>query len=349
MIELVDVSKNYGDVKALVDVNLRVASGELLTLLGPNGSGKSTLLRILAGLETPTKGQIYLEGEPVNDKNLKELRRRATMIFQRTVLLRGSVYDNVALGLQFDNKNDDEVRADVDDALSLVGLSPLKDRKAKVLSGGEKQRVSLARALVLDRDILLLDEPTANLDPESLDIVREVIFRLNREEGKTIVMASHNLAQVQEVSGRLLLLNEGRIEEEGRIRELLTNQSAAMRRFTRSENVFTGHSKITDGVSHVDIGGGITVRAVFSREGRVEFYVPPEDIIVSHGPVESSARNSLRGRIIGVEDRDSVVRLSVDVGRVFTIQITRRSLEEMALNVGVEVYLTFKASSVQIL
>jgi tungstate transport system ATP-binding protein len=349
VIELVDVSKTYGDVEALIDVNLEVASGELLTLLGPNGSGKSTLLRILAGLETPTEGQVLYEGAPIDTRSLQELRRRATMLFQRTVLLRGSVYDNVACGLQFDEKTDAEIKEGVEEALSLVGLSPLKNRKAKALSGGEQQRLSLARALVLNRDLLLLDEPTANLDPESLGIVKEVINSLNKEKGKTIVMASHNLAQVQEASGRLLLLNEGRIEEEGRTRELLNNQSAAMRRFTRSENVFTGNSMVVDGVSHVDIGEGTTIRAAFIREGRVTVHVPPEDIIVSHMPVESSARNSLKGRIVGVEDRDSVVRLRVDAGRVFSIQITRRSLEEMALNVGVEVYLTFKASSVQIL
>ncbi|UCD43872.1 MAG: ABC transporter ATP-binding protein [Candidatus Bathyarchaeota archaeon] len=349
MIELVDVSKTYGDVEALIEVNLEVASGELLTLLGPNGSGKSTLLRILAGLETPTEGQVLYEGAPINAGSLQELRGRATMIFQRTVLLRGSVYDNVAYGLQFTKKTGAEVKEGVERALSLVGLSPLKDRRAKALSGGEQQRLSLARALVLNRDLLLLDEPTANLDPESLGIVKEVINRLNKEKGKTIVMASHNLAQVQEASGRLLLLNEGRIEEEGRTRELLSNQSAVMRRFTRSENVFAGDSLVVNGVSHVDIGEGTTVRAAFIREGRAIVHVPPEDIIVSHMPMESSARNSLRGRIVSIEDRDSVVRLRVDAGRVFSIQITRRSLEEMALNVGVEVYLTFKASSVQIL
>jgi molybdopterin-binding protein len=122
-----------------------------------------------------------------------------------------------------------------------------------------------------------------------------------------------------------------------------------MARFARSENVFTGEARLVNGVAHVGVGGGVEIRGTFNKEGLVTLHIRPEDIIVSRERMTSSARNNLLGSIVGIEDRDSVVRMRVDVGRVFTVQITRRSLVEMGLNVGQEVYLTFKASSVQLL
>jgi tungstate transport system ATP-binding protein len=347
VIELVGVSKRYGEVVALSDVSFTLGRGELLTVLGPNGSGKTTLLKILGGLETPTGGEVLVDGVRVEGGNMDTLRRRATVVFQRTVLFRGSVRRNVEFGLRQLDLPGDEVDRRIEEVLELVGLEEIADRRARSLSGGEQQRLSLARALALDRELLLLDEPTANLDPESLAIVKEVISGLNRDRGTTVVIATHNLIQAEELSERLILLIGGRIVEEGTSDTFFHTPSPEMRRFARSENVFTGNSLIVDGVAQVDIGAGVKVRATFNREGRATIHVAPEDIIVSLGVLESSARNSLRGRIVGVEEMNSVVKLKIDVGRTFTAQITRRSLLEMGLNVGQEVYITFKASSVQ--
>jgi molybdopterin-binding protein len=346
LIVLNGVSKLYGDVTALRDVSLKVERGELLTVLGPNGSGKTTLLKILGSLETPSKGDVLFDGVRVGRENAEEVRRRATMVFQRTVLLRGNLKTNVAYGLRLRGIPEDEVERRVGEALELVGLEALTERQVKDLSGGEQQRLSLARALVLACEILLLDEPTANLDPESLAIVKGVIRRL-KEGGTTIVLATHNLEQAEELSERLLLLDRGEVVEWGRPEDLFMEQSSEMARFARSENVFTGESRMVSGVAHIDIGGEVIVRGAFSREGQATIHVRPEDIIVSREKMESSARNNILGAIVGIEDHNSIVRLRVDVGRVFTIQITRRSLIEMGLNVGQEVYITFKASSVQ--
>jgi molybdopterin-binding protein len=349
VIELVDVSKHYGDVQALDRVSLKVNKGEILTILGPNGSGKTTLLKIVAGLDAPSAGQVIFDGVTVEESNAVSIRRRATMVFQRTVIFRGSVFDNVAYGLRQRDIEQEEVKRRVDEALQLVRLEHLRDRRAGTLSGGERQRLSLARALVLGCELLLLDEPTSNLDPDSIIIIKDAVRKLNSEKGSTILLATHNLEQAEDLSSRIVLLRDGQVVEEALPEELLVAPSLEMARFTRKENFFTGDSEIVDGVTHVDVGEGIVVRAVFNREGRVAIYVRPEDIIVSRERVESSARNSLRGSIVSVEDFDSVVRLKVDVGRVFTIQITRKSLLEMGLNVGQEVYLTFKASSVHLI
>jgi molybdopterin-binding protein len=128
---------------------------------------------------------------------------------------------------------------------------------------------------------------------------------------------------------------------------LFVDPSVEMARFTRSENVFSGVSRIVDGVAHVSIGEGVEIMAAFGHEGQVLVHVRPEDIIISWGMMESSARNNLLGRITSIAEQNSIVKLKVDVGCTLTVQITRKSLVEMGLNVGQEIYLTFKASSVQ--
>jgi tungstate transport system ATP-binding protein len=178
LIELAGVSRLYGDVVALKDVSLKVERGEILTVLGPNGSGKTTLLKIMGALEHPSQGEVYFDDARVGADNASEVRRRATMVFQGTVLLRRTVMDNAAYGLRLRDVPEDEVDRRVKEALELVGLEALADRQARGLSGGEQQRLSLARALVLGCELLLLDEPTANLDPESLAIIKDVIRRL---------------------------------------------------------------------------------------------------------------------------------------------------------------------------
>jgi molybdopterin-binding protein len=228
----------------------------------------------------------------------------------------------------------------------MLGLEDLVDRKAKSLSGGEKQRLSIARAVVLKADLLILDEPTVNLDPESLDIIKRFILGLKKRPDITVVLATHDVGIAKELSDRVLLLSGGRVMEIGLTRDLMLSQSAEMTRFARTENVFIGDSRLVDGVSHIDVDGVVIVGA-FSAEGRTTVNVRPEDIIISMGVMDSSARNNLLGKIIGVEEQDAIVRLKVDVGIVFKVQITRRSLLEMRLNVGQEVYLTFKASSVR--
>lgn len=348
MMELRGVSKRFGEIEALRDLTLEIERGEAIAVLGPNGSGKSTLLRILAALEQPTSGDVLFEGKNVDRKDHGSRRKRTTLVFQRPVVLRGSVFDNVAYGLRRRGLSSDEIEGRVSGALHLLGLDALTERNAKSLSGGEKQRLSIARAVVLETDLLLLDEPTVNLDPESLDIVKRFILWLRERPDITVVLATHDMVIARELSDRVLLLSGGRVVEIGSTRDLMLSQSAEMARFARTENVFTGESERVDGVSHIDVDGVVIVGA-FSTEGSTTVNVRPEDIIVSMRVIASSARNNLRGKIMGVEELEAIVRLRVDVGVVFTVQITRRSLEEMGLNVGQEVYLTFKASSVRLL
>lgn len=348
--ELKNLRKNYGDRTALDNVTLQIQEGEILCMLGPNGSGKTTLLKILAFLEKPDRGQVKFQGETVTDRNAERMRLRSAMVFQKTLLFSGSVYYNVAYGLKMRKIPQTIIKEEVEKALRLVKLEGFEKRSAKKLSGGEQQRVALARALILRTKLLLLDEPTANLDPKNTQIVEEIIGTVNRELKTTIVMATHNMFQAKTLSQRIALINDGKITETGTPAEIFSRLSKNLASFAAVENTFAGTGKVTDsGTAIVDIGNDVRVEAAGQREGSVSIFVNPQDIILSSSAVASSARNVFRGRIVEIFDLGTVVKLKVDVGKSFVVQITKRSFNEMGLNLNVEVFIAFKASGVQFL
>lgn len=344
------MTKRYGDVTALEGVSLGVMRGEILTILGPNGSGKTTMLRLMASVEKPTSGELYFDGSRVDDGNRDAVRRRCTMVFQKVPLFNTTVHENVAYGLKVRGIPRKEIEERVQDALKLVRLEGYDRRPATGLSGGEQQRVSLARALVLNTELLLLDEPTANLDPKNVSIIEEIISWVNRERRATVVMTTHNMFQAEALTHRVALLLGGRIAEVGPAHEVFGAPSRHLQGFARLENVFSGTSTVTEGgTSLIDVGNGSQIEAAFQKQGMVTVYVRPEDILLSMMPIESSARNVFRGTVVNLSDLGSLVRLRIDVGREFAVQITKRSLIEMRLRPGSEVFLTFKASSVHII
>lgn len=347
--ELRNVTKIFDRITALNNVNLKINDGEILALLGPNGSGKSTLLKILAFLEKPSKGEVYFQGKKVTDKNMLQTRLESTMVFQKTVLFSTTVYNNVAYGLKIRKIPKNIVDEEVGRALRLARLEGFEKRHAKKLSGGEQQRVALARALALNTRLLLLDEPTANLDPKNASIIEEVIAAANRELKTTIVMATHNMFQARNLPQRIALINDGKIDEVGTPSEIFGRFSKILASFAALENTFTGIARVAeDGTTLVDIGNNVQLVTLSQSSGSVSIFISPEDIILSKDLIVSSARNMFKGRIVSVSDFGSVVKLQIDAGKQFIVQITKRSFNEMHLNVDSEVYLAFKASSVQL-
>ncbi|HIE19054.1 TPA: ABC transporter ATP-binding protein [Candidatus Bathyarchaeota archaeon] len=349
LIRLHEIVKRYDGILALDHVNLNVNRGDILAVLGPNGAGKTTLLKIMAGIEKPTDGEIYYKGRRMNDYYSVFIRQRCTMVFQKTTVFNTNVYKNVAYGLKIRGLPKDKIDAKVHEALKLVKLEGYEKRLAKRLSGGEQQRISLARALVLEPEILLLDEPTANLDPKTTSIIEEVIRHINKESETTIVIATHNIFQVGNIARNIALMLNGKIGEIGTVEEIFYRPSARLASFARLENVFFGTAKTSsDGTSVIDVGDGVHIEAAFSKEGRVAVFIRPEDIIVSMNPLKSSARNVFKGKVMEVLDLGSVVKMKIDVGKVFTVQITKRSFKEMDLNIGSSVFIAYKASSVSL-
>ena len=339
LFRLEGASRSFGTRSALAPLNLSLGEGESLGVVGESGAGKTTLLRLFSGLDVPTGGTMMWRGKAIDLQVAAELRREATMIFQNPLFVRGSVYDNVAYGLRLRNVPEEEIGKRVSETLVKVRLPDFGARDARKISGGEQQRVSLARALVVDPKVLILDEPTANLDSENASIVSDVIAG---EAGvRTIIVASHDLIRVGRLAERVIQLEGGRLIAEGGVEVLASNRFGM--------NVFSGVCETLNGESDIKVGGGVSIACATGHEGRVAVRVRPEDIIVSKTLVETSARNNYKGRIVGLEESGSIIRLRIDVGRVFTAHITRRTLAEMGLNVGSEVYISFKASAVELL
>ena len=195
-VEAADV--RFGRVSALRDINLTIQTGERVALVGSNGSGKSTLLRLLHGLVAPSSGQVHHDGT-----------KAQAMLFQRPYMLRTSSINNVALGLWLRGQRWRDAQAQALTALQRVGLADVAQRGAKTLSGGQQQRLALARAWVLKPDVLLLDEPTASLDPHAKREVEALLAELSA--GMTLVFASHNLGQVKRLATRVIYLEQGRV------------------------------------------------------------------------------------------------------------------------------------------
>lgn len=208
---LESVRQRYTGRTVLDLVELKVRRGEILALVGPSGSGKSTLLRLLNFLENPTEGTLYYEGRAADgERTPLELRRQVTTVFQQTALQKASVRANVAYGLRLRGLR---VDGQVEGLLETVGLSELAGAPARQLSGGEKQRVALARALIFRPRVLLLDEPTANLDPYNVGLIEQIVRTENRDNETTVVLVTHNVFQAHRLAHRTGLILNGRLVE----------------------------------------------------------------------------------------------------------------------------------------
>jgi len=205
--------KEYDGRRVLDIPDLEIYPGEIFALVGPSGAGKSTLLRMLNFLEMPTSGEITFlnhKYQPDTDVPL-EIRRRVTTVFQRPILLNQTVSENVVYGLRVRGKKESNGRCK--SVLEQVGLAHLAHQRARTLSGGEAQRVALARAMIIQPDVLLLDEPTANLDPYNITLIEEIAKNTNQINRTTLVLVTHNIFQARRLANRIALMLDGKIIE----------------------------------------------------------------------------------------------------------------------------------------
>lgn len=239
-VETRSLSKHYGPVVALDGVDVTIAAGEYFVLLGPSGGGKTTLLRTIGGFHKPTAGQVLLHGEDVSDRPPDK--RPTSMVFQSYALFpHMTVERNVGYGLVLARKSPAEIKQKTEAMLEMVGLSGYGKRKPHELSGGQQQRVQLARALVLDRDILLLDEPLAALDAQLRKDMCLELKHLQEKVGITFIHVTHNQEEAMTVADRIALVANGKLVEQGSARDVY---EAPKRRFTAS---FVGENNLLDG------------------------------------------------------------------------------------------------------
>jgi tungstate transport system ATP-binding protein len=338
--------------KAILDgVDLEFSPGVINVILGPNGAGKSTLLRLLGLLDRAGRGEIYFDGRAAGAMSAAErtaLRRRCGFVFQAPLLLAASVEANLRYGARLRSLDvgGDALRR----VLEATGLAGKAGQDARLLSGGEKQRLQLARVLLLDPDLYLLDEPTANLDPLSVKNIEAAITRLARA-GKTVILATHNLTQARLLAGRIVFLQAGRLVQAGAAAEVLRHPlSLDIAEFSAAENIIPGNLHMRDGSAMLDCGP-LAIEVVSARAcGRAAAVIRPEDILVSLEPIASSARNSFHGTVQSVSDLGVVMAILVDCsGIAFSVFVTRISCSQLGLAYGSEVMLTFKATSVHLL
>lgn len=237
MIEIKDLSKNFGDLNVLNQISFKIGQGEIYGIIGQSGAGKSTLLRCMNGLETFDSGSIIVDGKEINKLSKKELQnvqKEMGMIFQNFNLLsRLNVYDNVALPLQFwgQKKNSPENKEKIMNLLRLVGLEDKVNSKPAQLSGGQQQRVAIARALVLDPKILLCDEATSALDPVITKGILELLLKINKEMGITIVVVTHQMEVIKQICSKVTFLKNGKLVATGKPEELFVAPNPEVQAF----------------------------------------------------------------------------------------------------------------------
>lgn len=233
------VSKSYDGRRVLTVECLHIRRGEILGVVGPSGAGKSTLLRLLNFLEPPDSGAITFRDHTFRPGDTMPIavRRQVTTVFQRPLLLNRNVWANVAYGLKLRGNRDQDDR--IAAALRRVGLEKMARQPARTLSGGEAQRVAVARAMVLDPEVLLLDEPTANLDPYNVGLIEEIVQQLNEEEGVTQVLVTHNVFQARRLAQRVVFLLEGEAVEVSDVESFFESpQDPRTSAFVRGEMIY---------------------------------------------------------------------------------------------------------------
>jgi tungstate transport system ATP-binding protein len=354
LIETRDLWQQRDGRSTLRGINVRVTRGEVFALIGPTGAGKTTLLRLISLLDTPARGRVLLDGQDANasDKVRLAARRRMAFVLQKPVVFNSSVYDNIAYGLRWRGLDRQKIREKVDAVLEMVGMAEYRNRNARTLSGGEMQRVAIGRAIAVDPEVLLLDEPTANLDPLSAARTEELITDIIRSNDITVIMSTHDMAQGQHLADRIAVLIDGEIRQAGASREIFAApKSREVAEFVGMENIIDGVVAGNDADLTTIDAGGQTIEACtdFSAGDAVSVCIRPEDITVALEKLSSSARNVLPGKIKRAVSAGPLCRVEIDCGFPLVALVTRRSSEELGLEKGRQVYATFKAVSIHVI
>jgi len=330
MLSATDLRHAYGARTVLSVDRVTLDRGSITGLVGPNGSGKSTLLRILAFLERPASGAISLDGTPVRSTGAyRTARRRVTLVEQVPYLFSESVLDNVVYGLRLRGQSRPDAEARARRALERVQTAGLVHRPARELSEGERRRVALARAIALEPDVLLLDEPTGAVDRAAAAQLHRILQE-ERERGAAICFASHQIEEAFRWSDAIVALTDGRAGA------------------VTPENLF--RTTLPDGSgSKVAEIGPLKVVVVTDRSGPVTLAIPPHEVLVSHASLHSSARNEFAGPVVRISEHNGdMVTLTVDAGVDLAARVTRSAMRELDIHVGTRVVLTVKALAVQV-
>lgn len=343
-----------GDQTVLQVGSLDIHEGEVLAVIGPNGAGKSTLLLVLARLLHPQTGEVIFRGSPIEQENELTYRRRIALVLQEPLLMHQSVYDNVASGLRFRGLSRQDIKQRTEDWLKKLDIFQLRHRPAHRLSGGEAQRASLARAFVLQPELLLLDEPFSALDAPTRSRLLQDLHSLLSQTNITTIFITHDLDEALLLGDRVAVLLSGVLRQVGRPQDVFTAPSDGdVAAFVGVETVIAGKVSASQDGQILVAADGLQLEAVGQAPigTPVLFCLRPEDITLSTSDqiAVSSARNRLQGRIQQMSPSGPLVRVVVDCGVRLVALITRGSAMEMKLTEGQAIIATFKATAVHLI
>lgn len=318
-VELAGVTKRYGDVEAVRSMDLAIENGSFVTLLGPSGCGKTTTLRMVAGLDSITSGDISIKGRRVNDVPIHK--RNLGLVFQNYALFpHKTVFDNVAFGLKYRHVDKAERAEKVGRALEIVRLPQVGDRYPAQLSGGQQQRIALARAIVIEPDVLLLDEPLSALDANLREEMRVELKRIQRELGITTLFVTHDQGEALALSDRVVVMSDGVMEQVGAPEEVYNRPQS---RFVAN---FLGHSNIFDvtmvgeenGLLVVASTEGIRFRVAGAKptETALALVIRAEKVRLAESHPTEPGLNVLDGRVTAVDYQGQFARYFVTAGRL---------------------------------
>lgn len=347
MLQIQNLSKDMGEF-VLKNITLDIEQGEYLVIIGPTGAGKTILLETIAGIYPPDSGTIILNGKDITDLPPKE--RNICVVYQDYMLFPHlTIEENIGFGLVSKKLPPDEIKKRVTNAAELLSIDKLLHRHPDTLSGGEQQRAAIARAIVMEPVLLLLDEPLSALDGQTREMLRKELRRLHKLYNITIVHVTHNFEEVFALADRVAVMNKGNIIQCGLPDEVFRKPNCEfIANFTSVENIFRGICTPKDGASTISVNGLAITSSACKENGEVYATIRPEDILISRGALESSARNSFKGPITDIVNNGMVIKVTVDAGIPFVSVLTRQGFDALNLKEGEEVYLTFKASAVHV-
>lgn len=333
-LQLKNVSKTFKDF-TINAINLEINKGEYFVILGPSGAGKTLILEMIAGLLLPDSGEVIgVKG------------RKTGFIYQDYMLFPHlDVYDNIAYGLNIRKTPKEQVKMTVEKLTGELNISHLLHREVLNLSGGEKQRVAIARAMAISPDIFLFDEPTAALDRNARLKTQSLFLDWHkRDKESTFIHVTHDFEEALTLGDRIAILIDGHLVQLGTPDEVFNRPAnKEIADFLGYRNVFSGPVK-----DNLLLINGMGIMVPVEHADHIYAAIRSDDIILSGQPFESSARNSFQGLVRGILQKRSIVEVIMDIGIELTVDITRKSYEEMNIHVGDSLWVTFKVTAMKI-